>query len=196
MHANRSELPLAGVPVAVKDNIAVAGEQVRHGSDATCSDPAVTDDELVGRLRRAGAVVVGITRMPELAAWAFTSSTAFGVTRNPWNPDLDPGGSTGGGAVAVASGMAALALGTDGGGSLRVPAAYCGVVGVKPGRGEVPLPDGLQEHWYGLSVAGPIARTAADAALALAVLRNQQPTVLERAPGALRIAVSRRSPVP
>lgn len=193
---DRSELPLAGVPVAVKDNIAVAGEQIRHGSDATCSDPAVTDDELVARLRRAGAVVVGMTRMSELAAWAFTCSTAFGVTRNPWNPDLDPGGSTGGGAVAVASGMAAIAVGTDGGGSLRVPAAYCGVIGVKPGRGEVPLPDGLQEHWCGLSVAGPIARTAADAALALAVLSDQPPTALNVASAPLRIAVSRRSPVP
>ena len=195
-HANRSELPLAGVPVAVKDNIAVAGEQVRHGSEATSSDPAVSDDELVVRLRRAGAIVIGISRMPELAAWAFTSSTAFGVTRNPWNPLLDPGGSTGGGAVAVASGMAALTLGTDGGGSLRVPSAYCGVVGVKPGRHEVPLPEGLNEHWCGLSVAGPIARTAADAALALAVLRDQRPTALEVASTPLRIAVSRRSPVP
>jgi amidase len=194
--SDRSVLPLAGVPIAVKDNIAVAGEQVRHGSEATSSDAAVTDDELVVRLRRAGAVVVGVTRMSELAAWAFTSSTAFGVTRNPWNPDFDPGGSTGGGAVAVATGMAALALGTDGGGSLRVPAAYCGVVGVKPGRGEVPLPDGLPEHWCGLSVAGLIARTAADAALGLAVLSDQRPTALHVASTPLRIAVSRRSPVP
>src|SRR4051794_18346746 len=117
----RAGLPLAGVPVAIKDNIAVAGEELRQGSAGTAGRPASRqDDLLVSRLRDAGCVVVGTTRMPELAAWAFTASTAFGPTRNPWNPALDPGGSTGGGAVAVAAGMAALAIGTDGGGSLRV----------------------------------------------------------------------------
>jgi amidase len=193
---DRSELPLAGVPVAVKDNIAVAGEQVRHGSNGTDPRPARCDDEVVSRLRRAGAVVIGITRMPELAAWAFTSSVAFGITRNPWNTDLDPGGSTGGGAVAVATRMAALAVGTDGGGSLRVPAAYCGVVGVKPGRGVVPLPGSRDEHWFGLSVAGPIARTAADAAVCLAVLRGERPVDLVAPANPLRVAVSLRCPVP
>ena len=192
---DRDRLPLAGVPVAIKDNIAVAGEQARHGSAAT--DPAVaqSDDELVARLRRAGAVVVGISAMPELAAWAYTSSTAYGVTRNPWDVSRDPGGSTGGGAVAVATGMAALALGTDGGGSLRVPAAYCGLVGLKPGQGVVPLPGGVAEHWCGLSAAGPIARTAADAALALAVLGGNEPAPLPHV-GRMRIAVSLRCPVP
>jgi len=173
--ADRDQLPLAGVPVAIKDNIAVTGEQARHGSAATDPAAAPADDELVARLRRAGAIVVGISAMPELAAWAYTSSTAYGVTRNPWDSSRDPGGSTGGGAVAVASGMAALALGTDGGGSLRVPAAYCGLVGLKPGHGVVPLPGGGAEHWCGLSAAGPIARTAADAALALAVLSGSEP---------------------
>lgn len=194
--ADRRELPLAGVPVAVKDNIAVAGEQVRHGSNATQAMLAPSDDELVARLRRAGGVVVGITRMPELAAWAFTSSVADGITRNPWNLDLDPGGSTGGGAAAVASGMAALALGTDGGGSLRVPAAYCGLVGLKPGRGAVPPPGGQDEHWCGLSTAGPIVRTAADAALALAVLQGRRPSDLVMPAAPLRVAVSLRCPVP
>ena len=193
---DRAALPLAGVPVAVKDNFAVAGEQVRHGSAATSDVAASADDELVARLRAAGAVVIGISNMPELAAWAMTSSTAYGVTRNPWDAEREPGGSTGGGAVAVASGMAALALGTDGGGSLRVPAARCGVVGVKPERGELPLPGGLAEHWCGLSVSGPIARTAADAALALAVLRGDTPAALVAPTTPLRIAVSRRSPVP
>lgn len=192
---DRAELPLAGVPVAVKDNIAVAGEQVRHGSAATDPAAAGIDDELVARLRRAGAVVIGISAMPELAAWAYTSSEAFGVTRNPWDAGLDPGGSTGGGAVAVATGMAALALGTDGGGSLRIPAAYCGLVGLKPGRGVVPLPGGATEHWCGLTSAGPIARTSADAALALGVLSGER-SVPPVAVGRRRVAVSLRAPVP
>src|SRR4051812_36875973 len=88
---DRARLPLAGVPVAVKDNIAVAGEQVRHGSSATSAAAAGVDDLLVARLRAAGCVVVGTTRMPELAAWAFTASRASGPTRNPWDPALDPG---------------------------------------------------------------------------------------------------------
>src|SRR3954452_19068184 len=117
---DRARLPLAGVPLAVKDNIAVAGVPLRHGSAAPPATPAPADDELVRRLRAAGCVVLGTTRMPELAAWAFTSSAAGGPTRNPWDPGRDPGGSTGGGAAAVAAGLAVLALGTDGGGSLRV----------------------------------------------------------------------------
>ena len=192
---DRAQLPLAAVPVAIKDNIAVAGEQVRHGSAGTSDTPAPADDELVSRLRAAGCVVVGTTRMPELAAWAFTASTAFGITRNPWDPRLDPGGSTGGGAVAVSAAMAALALGTDGGGSLRVPAAHCGVVGLKPSNGRVPLPGGLPEHWCGLTVAGPIARTAADAAAAFQVLSGSavcRPVPANR----LRVALSLRSPSP
>jgi amidase len=192
---DRGDLSLAGVPVAVKDNVAVAGEQVRHGSAATDARPASEDDELVRRLRAAGAIIVGISAMPELAAWAITQSTAFGVTRNPFDPSLDPGGSTGGGAVAVSTGMAALALGTDGGGSLRVPSAYCGVVGLKPGRDVVPLPGGLDEHWCGLSVAGPIARTSADAALALSVLSGSRSPALP-APAKLRVALSLKCPVP
>lgn len=196
-HPDRAGLPLAGVPVAIKDNIAVAGEELRHGSAATAGRPASADDDLLAaRLRRAGCVVVGTTRMPELAAWAFTASTAFGATRNPWNPALDPGGSTGGGAVAVAAGMAALAIGTDGGGSLRVPAAACGLVGVKPTSGVVPLPGGLDEHWCGLSVAGPIARTAADAGAALAVLAGDPALAVPESPEGLRVAVSLRSPSP
>ncbi|NYJ08587.1 amidase family protein [Petropleomorpha daqingensis] len=191
---SRSELPLAGVPVAVKENIAVAGEPLRHGSAATSATPAAADDELVTRVRAAGCVVVGTTRMPELAAWGFTASAAGGPTRNPWDLARDPGGSTGGGAAAVAAGLAALALGTDGGGSLRIPGAACGLVGVKPTPGLVPLPGGLDEHWYGLTVAGPIARTAADAAAALAVLSGQPVAVPDPAP--LHITVSTKSPSP
>jgi amidase len=190
---DRFSLPLAGVPVAVKDNVHVAGYPTRHGSAATSSAPARRDDELVRRLRRAGAVVVGTTRMPELAIWGFTHS-ALGTTRNPLDLARDPGGSSGGSAAAVAGGMAALAVGTDGGGSIRIPAAYCGLVGLKPAPGEVPLPGGADEHWCGLTAAGPLARSAADAALLFAVLAGRDP-VTDGQPAA-RGAVSLRSPSP
>jgi amidase len=198
---DRFALPLAGVPVAVKDNLAVAGYATRHGSAATSTAPARRDDELVKRLRRAGAVIVGTTRMPELGVWGFTHS-ALGTTRNPLDPTRDPGGSSGGSAAAVAAGMAALALGTDGGGAIRVPAAYCGLVGLKPGADTVPLPGGATEHWYGLGAVGPLARTAADAAVLYAVLAGHDPgdalqTVADGARvGHLRVAVSLRSPSP
>ena len=196
---DRFALPLAGVPVAVKDNVPVSGHPTRHGSAATSTAPARRDDELVKRLRRAGAVVVGKTRMPELAAWGFTQS-ALGVTRNPRNPERDPGGSSGGSAAAVAAGMAAIALGTDGGGSIRVPAAYCGLVGLKPGAGAVPLPGGADEHWFGLTAAGPLARTAADAAVMFAVLAGRDAAAarqsVEAGPPLGRVAVSLRSPSP
>ncbi|MFD1516808.1 amidase, partial [Pseudonocardia yunnanensis] len=133
---DRFALPLAGVPVAVTDNVDVAGYPTRHGSAATSSEPARRDDELVKRLRGAGAVMIGKTRMSELGIWGFTHS-ALGVTRNPLDLELDPGGSSGGSAAAVAAGMAVLAFGTDGGGSIRVPAAYCGIVGLKPTVGLV-----------------------------------------------------------
>ncbi|NMI02060.1 amidase [Pseudonocardia acidicola] len=189
---DRFALPLAGVPVAVKDNVDVAGFPTRHGSAATSETLARRDDELVKRLRAAGSVVIGKTRMPELAIWGFTHS-ALGVTRNPRAEALDPGGSSGGSAAAVAAGMAALALGTDGGGSIRMPAAYCGLVGLKPGAGVVPLPGGAEEHWCGLSVAGPIARTAADAAIMFEVLSGR--AAAEPGPPS-RVAMSLRSPSP
>ncbi len=193
--SDRSDLPLAGVPVAIKDSFDVAGEPTRLGSAATSADPADRDDELVRRLRAAGCIVIGKTRMPELAIWGFTSSAAYGITRNPWDSRLDPGGSTGGGAVAVATGMAALSLGADGGGSLRIPAAFCGVVGFKPGSGVLLLPGAAPQHWYGLSSSGPMARTVADTAAMLAVLEGKP--VGERAdPGVLRVAMSLRSPSP
>ena len=190
---DRFALPLAGVPVGVKDCVDVAGYPTRHGSAATSTEPAKRDDELVKRLRAAGAVVVGKTRMPELAIWGFTHS-ALGTTRNPLDGALDPGGSSGGSAAAVAAGMAALALGTDGGGSIRIPAAYCGLVGVKPGTGVVPLPGGADEHWCGMSAAGPIARTAEDAALMLGVLAGR-PFAVD-GPGPVHVALSLSAPLP
>ncbi len=163
-------LPLAGVPVAVKDNVDVAGLPTRYGSAATPSAPARRDDELVRRLRQAGAIPVGKTQLPELAIWPFTEPAVFPATRNPWDLDRTPGGSTGGGAAAVATGMAALALGSDGGGSIRIPAACCGITGIKPGPGVVPLAGGVSQHWHGLTAFGPLARCAADAAAMLCVL--------------------------
>jgi len=169
---NRASLPLAGVPIAIKDNMAATGYPVRNGSPATPTTPAEHDDEIVRRVRAAGAVIIGVGRMPELAAWPFTQSR-LGISRHPDDPTLDPGGSTGGGAVAVATGMAAAALGTDGGGSIRVPAAFCGLVGVKPGRGALPLPGDLAEHWYGVTQSGFLTRTVADARLLSAVLTGR-----------------------
>ncbi len=185
--ATLADLPLAGVPVAIKDNIDVAGEPTRRGSAATPSTPAEYDDLLVARLRTAGCIVIGKTQLPELAIWPFTEPAAFAPTRNPWNPDLTPGGSTGGGAAAVVTGMAALALGSDGGGSLRIPAACCGAFGFKPGRGVVPLAGGRQAHWLGLTEYGPIARSVADAALMLDVLTGKN---IYRDPQPLDIAIS------
>jgi Asp-tRNA(Asn)/Glu-tRNA(Gln) amidotransferase A subunit family amidase len=153
-HPDLANLPLAGVPVAIKDNVDVAGHPTRHGSGATSADPVAADDLLVRRLKEAGAIVVGKTRLPELAIWGFTESVAQGGTRNPRQPARNAGGSTGGGAAAVAAGMVPLALGSDGGGSLRIPTANCGVIGLKPARGSVPLAGGLGDHWYEKWLAG------------------------------------------
>ncbi|MDT5027263.1 MAG: amidase [Micromonosporaceae bacterium] len=192
-----ADLPLAGVPVAIKDNVDVAGLPTRYGSAATDAELRRADDLLVVRLREAGAVVVGKTRLPELAIWGFTESKACGGTRSPRDPRRNAGGSTGGGAAAVANGFVPLALGSDGGGSLRIPAANCGVVGFKPGPGVVPLAGGLAEHWFGCSAFGPVTATVADAALALDVLagteRWRDPVPPTRP---LRVAVSLRSPSP
>jgi amidase len=191
------DMPLAGVPVAIKDNIAVAGLPTRHGSGATSTDPAAGDDLLVRRLRDAGAIVVGKTKLPELAIWGITESVGLGGTRNPRNPSRNAGGSTGGGAAAVAAGMVPLALGTDGGGSLRIPPANCGVLGLKPARGTLPLPGGLDEHWYGCSVPGPVTTTVADATLAMDILAGGSTWRTDiDALRPLTVAVSTRSPSP
>lgn len=164
-----ADLPLAGVPVSVKDNFNVAGEPTRIGSKATSDAPATKDDIAVRRLKDAGAVVIGKTTLPEMAIFGFTES-AFGITRNPWNPEKSSGGSSGGAAVAVATGMSPLALATDGLGSIRIPATFCGVFGLKPTRGLLPLMGDVAEHWYTLSVTGPIAGTVQDAGLMIDVL--------------------------
>lgn len=161
-------LPLAGVPVAVKDNLPVEGEPMGMGAATGPRLPAAVDHPAVGRLRSAGAVIVGLTRLPELGIFPFTDGPA-GTARNPWDLARSPGGSSGGSAAAVAAGLVPLALGNDGLGSIRIPAACCGVVGVKPGRGVVPAEVGVHS-WYGLTENGPLATTVEDAALMLEAL--------------------------
>ena len=190
----RFAMPLAGVPVAVKDNVAVAGEVCTDGSAARTGPPETRDAEVVRRLRRAGAVVVGITRVPELCLYGATDGPGT-VTRNPWDTARSPAGSSGGSAAAVASSAVALAHGNDGMGSLRLPAAACGLVTLKPGRGVVPAGIGADD-WSGMAVNGALATTVADLAVAHAVLAGEDPTPLEAPGRPLRIAVSTRSPVP
>lgn len=200
--------PLLGLPLAVKDEIDVAGRVTGYGSRA-CAEPAAGDAEVVRRLRAAGCIFVGKTNMPEFGQWAFTESDLHGVTRNPWDLDRTPGGSSGGSAAAVAAGMVPAALGGDGGGSIRIPAACCGLFGMKVTRGRVsPAPEA--DLWNGLAVVGPITRTVRDSALLNDVLRGNLPTdryrcddpplsfteAVDAPHRPLRIALSTRSTVP
>src|SRR5262245_23236434 len=157
------ERPLLGVPVAVQDDIDVAGEVTALGTNAH-GGPAQADAEVVRRLREAGAVIIGKTNLPEMGMWPFTETATFGVTRNPWERQRAPGGSSGGSAAAVAAGLVGAALGSDGAGSIRIPAAWCGVFGLKPQRGRVSLAPRPQV-WNGLSVNGVLTRRVADTAL-------------------------------
>ncbi|KQS63583.1 amidase [Modestobacter sp. Leaf380] len=194
-HPDRARLPLAGVPVAVKDNVAVAGETLTDGSRAHTPAPQPTDHPVVARLRAAGAVVVGITRVPELSLYAATDGPGT-VSRNPWDTARSPAGSSGGSAAAVASGGVPLAHGNDGMGSLRLPAAACGLVTLKPGRGVVPAGLGADD-WSGMAENGALATTVADLAVAHAVLADGVPAEpLDGDSTPLTVAVSTRSPVP
>jgi amidase len=199
-------LPLLGVPVAIKDDTDLTGEPTAFGC-AGDFPPATADAEVVRRLRAAGAIVVGKTNTPELGQWPFTEGRAFGVTRNPWDLAHGPGGSSGGSAVAVAGGLVAGAIGSDGAGSVRIPAAWTHLVGIKGQRGRISTwPDA--ESFYGLTGHGPLARTVADAALLLDVASGPHPGDLHtppppadsflaaasRPPGRLRIALSTRIP--
>jgi amidase len=193
------ERPLLGVPVAIKDNIDVAGEITPHGS-AAFGEPAARDAEMVRRLRDAGAILIGKTHLPELAIWPATESEAWGITRNPWDTGRTPGGSSGGSGAAVAAGLVGAGLATDGGGSIRIPAACCGLVGLKTQRGRVSLEPHM-EHWHGLSVAGSVTRHTIDTALWLDVVAGgpgatapapERPFTASAwtAPARLRIALS------
>ncbi|HKD96163.1 MAG TPA: amidase family protein [Micromonosporaceae bacterium] len=187
-----ANMPLAGVPIAVKENTAVAGVPTWNGSAAARTAVAEADHEVVRRLRGAGAVVVAVSREPELGLWAFTDDDEA-VTRNPWRTDRTPGGSSGGAAAAVAAGLVPIAHGNDGLGSVRIPAAACGLVGIKPGRGVVPCQLGAND-WYGMAEHGILATTVSDATVGLAVLAGWTPPQLVE-PERLRVAVSTRSPV-
>ena len=155
--------PLLGVPFAVKDDIDVAGELTAWGTNAR-EEPAAADAEVVRRLREAGAVIIGKTNVPEMTLWPFTETATYGVTRNPWDLQRAPGGSSGGSGAAVAAGLVGAALGSDGAGSIRIPAAWCGLVGLKPQRGRVSLAP-RPRAWHGLSADGVLTRRVADTAL-------------------------------
>ena len=164
--------PLLGVPVAVKDEIDMAGEITGDGTGAI-STPAKADAEVVRRLRAAGAVIVGRTTMPEVGLWPFTESLHWGVTRNPWDTSRTPGGSSGGSAAAVAAGMVPAALAADGAGSIRIPAACCGLFGLKPQHGRVPrAPHHQASRWV---VFGTLTRSVLDSALVLDAIRGPMP---------------------
>lgn len=198
--AGLAERPLHGVPVAIKDDTDVAGDVTTLGTGAY-GPPARVDAEVVRRLRAAGAIVVGKTHVPERVIWPFTESATWGVTRNPWNPDRTPGGSSGGSAAAVAAGLVGGALGSDGAGSIRIPSSCCGVFGLKPARGRISIAphDERRLGWHGLAVYGPVTPRVRDAALFLDATAARPPPrpFVEAAsapPGRLSIALSLKLP--
>jgi amidase len=199
------ERPLLGVPIAIKDEVDVAGEVNTHGTDGY-EEPAKEDAEIVRRLREAGAIIIGLTLLPEMAICGFTESATYGVTRNPWNPQRTPGGSSGGSGAAVAAGLVPIALAGDGAGSIRIPAASCGLFGLKPSRGRASLAP-LKEGWRGMAVLGCVSRTVMDTALWLDVIsggseEDEAPPPPSRPfveaakspPGKLRVAYSTLPP--
>ncbi len=199
--------PFAGVPIAIKDNRAVAGMPLTMGSDLFAAVTPRVDAFCVRRLRDAGFVIVGKTTMPEMGILPTTESRRHGPTLNPWSPDHTPGGSSGGSAAAVAAGMVPIAHGNDGGGSIRIPASCCGLVGLKPARGRVSVgPDAGQSF---LASDGVLTRTVADSAAALDLLAGYEPgdatwappapgryvDLAERDPGRLRVALALNPPL-
>jgi len=199
-------LPLLGVPIAIKDDMDLAGEPTAFGCPGEFQSKSV-DGAVAAKLKAAGAVIVGKTNSPEIGLWPFTEGSAFGATRNPWSLEHTPGGSSGGAAAAVSAGLVPAAVGSDGAGSVRIPASWTNLVGVKPQRGRISTwPDA--EAFRGLTVNGPLAHTVADAALLLDVLSgnvdgdmHRPPAPAEtfaeaaaRPPGRLRIALSLNIP--
>ena len=174
--------PLAGVPVGIKDLISTAGIRTSGGSAAYASFVPDEDDVTVERVRAAGAVRLGKTNVPEFGYSGVGHNPVYATTRNPWNPELTPGGSSAGSGAAVAAGMGPIALGSDGGGSVRIPAAHCGIVGMKASMGRVPLYPGCRDErypgfssWESLEHIGPMARTVGDAALLLSAIAGPDP---------------------
>lgn len=199
--------PFRGVPIAVKDLTPTAGIRTTFSSHAYADFVPDYDTAVVRRMREAGFVIVGKTNTPEFGTTAFTESDLNGTTRNPWDPTRTSGGSSGGAAAALAAGLIPIAHGTDGGGSIRIPASCCGVFGLKPSRGRVSsAPFGSLE---GLSTAGPLSRTVEDAAHLLDVLAGYEPGdpwwapppdgsfagAAAAPPGTLRVAVTSTPPI-
>jgi amidase len=170
------DCPFGGVPIVIKDHTPSRGDPWHCGCRAVKDAGYVADEDSysVRRLRRAGFVIVGRTNVPELCTWPSTEPQAYGPTRNPWDLTKTAGGSSGGSGAAVAAGMTAVALGSDGGGSLRLPAAMCGVVGLKPSRGRVSAGPHHGHHWGGLSTDGVLTRTVRDAAAVLEALAGTE----------------------
>jgi aspartyl-tRNA(Asn)/glutamyl-tRNA(Gln) amidotransferase subunit A len=160
---------LEGIPITIKDIVAMSGLPTREGSKTTSALKALVDAPVVARLREAGALLLGKTTTPEFGWKGMTDSPASGVTRNPWNLDHTPGGSSGGAAAALAAGIGVAAHGNDGGGSIRIPASYCGLIGLKPTYGRVPQAP-VESPYISLVANGPITRTVEDAALLLNVM--------------------------
>jgi amidase len=199
--------PFAGVPIAIKNNRAVQGLRLTYGCSLMSEYVADYDHNITRRLKDAGFIVVGSTTLPEYGILPTSEARLFGPTRNPWDLERTPGGSSGGSAAAVASGMVPVAHGNDGGGSIRIPAACCGLVGLKPQRGRISAAPELGESLLGID--GMLTRTVADTAAILDVLEGYEPgdatwapppaepfaTAATRAPGALRIACTVLPPI-
>lgn len=180
--AGRAVGPLAGVPVGVKDLICTAGIKTVSGSPVYEEFVPDEDDVVVERLKAAGAVILGKTNVPEFGYSGVGHNPVFETTRNPWNTNLTPGGSSAGSGAAVASGMCPFALGSDGGGSIRIPSAHCGIYGLKASMGRVPLYPGTKDErypgvssWESLEHIGPMSRTVSDAALMMSVIAGPDP---------------------
>jgi amidase len=177
------EAPFLGVPIPIKDLTLVEGWPVTYGSNGAPEGPSEEDELIVASLRQAGFVLCGRTNTPEFGPLTVAENTRYGVTRNPWDTDRSSGGSSGGASAAVAGGMFPIAHGNDGGGSIRIPSAYCGLVGLKTSRGRVPR---LAQSWMGAVVEGVLARTIADSAAALDVTAGPDPLAWFNAPPPVR----------